>query len=108
MPTVFRNNKLTGKTLKSSLHKSVVKFKVSFMRDGEYEDRFGGGEVKKKDLYLVITELLKLARELDMMDAEARGYRQAIEEHEIETENDDYQNDNDQNDNQDDEDEDDE
>jgi hypothetical protein len=98
MPTVFKNNKLTGKTLKISLHKSVVKFKVSFMRDGEYEERFGGGEVKKKDLYLVITELLKLARELDMMDAEARGYRQAIEEHEIEIENDEYQNDNDQDD----------
>jgi hypothetical protein len=57
----------------------VVEFKVSLMRNGKEEKAFGGGAVKKQDLHEIIAALAQFARELELTEAEAKGYQRAMQ-----------------------------
>ena len=80
---------------------NVVEFKVYVVRHGKEEETFGGGAVKKEDLTRVATELSEFAHQLEISEAEEKGYRRAIDEQEDQNQNqddDDNQNEDDLND----------
>ena len=66
---------------------NVVEFKVCVVRHGKEEETFGGGAVKKEDLTRVAAELSEFARQLELSEAEEKGYRRAIDERENEDQN---------------------
>jgi hypothetical protein len=77
------------KVLKAHLIKdvNVVEFKVYVVRHGKEEETFGGGAVKKEDLTRVAMELSEFAHQLELSEAEEKGYRHAIDERENEDQN---------------------
>jgi hypothetical protein len=79
--------------------RKVVEFKVRSVVNGKEERAFGGGAFKQEDIRHIIAELSEFARQLELSDAEARGYWRAFDtEYDIPEQND---NDDEQQDNQD-------
>jgi hypothetical protein len=76
---------------------NVVEFKVCVVRNGKEEEAFGGGAIKKEELTRVATELSEFAHQLELSEAEEKGYRRAKDE-----ENEDQNQDDDENQNEDD------
>ncbi len=58
----------------------VVEFKVWLERDGNEEDTFGGGALKREDLRRVAQELTEYDQYLEICDADQKGYRWARQE----------------------------
>jgi hypothetical protein len=58
--------------------RKVVEFKVRSVVNGKEERAFGGGAFKQEDIRHIIAELSEFARQLELSDAEARGYGRAL------------------------------
>jgi hypothetical protein len=58
--------------------RKVVEFKVRSVVNGKEERAFGGGAFKEEDIRHIIAELSDFARQLELSDAEARGYGRAL------------------------------
>jgi hypothetical protein len=58
--------------------RKVVEFKVRSVVNGKEERAFGGGAFKQEDIRHIIAELSEFARQLELSDAEERGYGRAL------------------------------